>query len=188
MKHIILALFFGISFLAWGQNDDITYHQAPNVAKNEPKKKDNKDFLERISVGGTGGLQVGTYTFVEISPHAAYHVNDYFSAGIGGSYFYYYDGFYKISTHVYGPMAFTEAHFLNYLGVHFAYQALNYENIISSFEKPRIWSNNLYMGGGYYQRAGQIAIYLYILYNFPMKDSFYSSPILFKTGFSVFLK
>jgi len=194
MKHIILILFFGISFLAWGQNDDITYHQDPNVAKNEPKKKENKDFLERISVGGTVGLQIGTYyTFIELSPHAAYHFSDYFCAGIGGSYFYYYynDNYFKVSSHVFGPNVFAEAHFLKYVGVHLTYQALNYENIISLTEKPRIWSNNIAMGGGYYQRAGGIAMYCYLLYNFsdrPPKENFYGNPLLIKTGFSISLR
>jgi hypothetical protein len=188
-----LAFFFlfCLTVFAFGQ-DDITYHQAPNAAKNEPKKKENNDYLERISVGGRVGLQVSTYyAFIELSPHAAYHFNDYFCAGIGGSYFFSHDNHYNISSHVFGPNVFAEAHFLNYLGVHLAYQALNYENIISPFERPRIWSNNISIGGGYYQRAGRVAMYFYALYNIsdrPPKEDFYGRPLLFKAGFSIFLK
>ena len=188
---LIPFFLFGINTL-WGQErEDITFHQAPNVVKNEPKKKGNKDYLERISIGGTGGLQVGSVTYIELSPNAAYHFNDVFCVGVGATYIFYQYKSLNYIDHIFGPRAFAEAHFLNFLGVHAAYQALNYKMEIPTIEKPRIWSNNLCVGGGYYQRAGRIALYFYVLWNFsdrPPEENIYSYPLLLKTGFSFFLK
>lgn len=189
MKYLTLILFFSIPILAWAQ-DDITYHRASNAAKNETKKTQNKNYLERISIGGTGGLQVSSFaTFIEISPNAAYHFNDVVCVGLGVSYIFYRDGGSKYTDHVFGTTVFTEAHFLKFLGVHAAYQALNYKMEYPTISQSRAWSNNICLGGGYYQRAGNIALYLYVLYNFSdKKETIYSSPLLFKTGVSVFLR
>jgi len=190
MKYIIITLIFSINMHAFGQ-EDITYHKAPNTEKNEPQKTEQKNYLEHISVGGTAGVQFGYRTFfIEVSPHAAYHFNDYFSAGVGGSYLYFNDKSQNYSTHVFGPKVFAEAHFLKYLGVHAAYQAFNYEVWLSPFEKQRIWSNNICVGGGYYQRVGRLVTYFYALYNFTDRpeNNIYSSPLFFNAGFSFFLK
>ena len=193
MKRLIFVLFLSTATVVWGQDKDIIYHQAPNAAtaKDNPKKAGQKDYLEHISVGGTGGLQVGYATCIAVSPHAAYHFNEYVCVGIGGSYVFYYDKYSNYSTHVFGASTFAEAHFFRYLGVHAAYEALNYENFVSTIAKPRIWSNHLCLGGGYYQRAGRVAFYCYALYNLsdrPLKETIYSSPLLFKMGFAFFLK
>ena len=192
MKHLVLIIFLGINFVAWGQHDDITYHQAPNAAKNNPPKKtERKDYLERISIGGMGGLQVGPATYVEIEPNAAYHFNKFVCVGVGGSYMFFHDNYSKFSSHVFGANAFAEGHFFNYLGLHAAYQAVNYDNFISSIAQPRIWSNHILLGGGYYQRAGRTAFYFYVLYNLsdrPLDETIYASPLLFKMGVSFFLK
>jgi len=179
-----------INILAWGQ-DDITYHQAPNTVKNEPKKKENKDYLERISIGGTGGLQVSHFTYIELSPNVAYHFNDIFCLGLGGTYIFFQDRNWDYTDHIYGPRVFGEIHFLNFLGLHAAYQGLNYKAEFFGIEKPRIWSNNLCVGGGYYQKTGRVALYFYVLWNFsdrPLEENIYSYPLLLKTGISFFLK
>jgi len=193
MKHLIVIIFLGINVFAWGQNDDITYHQAPNAEKNEPKKTANRDYLERISVGGTGGLQIGSATYIELSPNIAYHFNDFVCLGAGGTYIFFQQKYqnYTYTDHVYGPEVFAESHFLNFLGVRVAYQALNYKIETSAIEFPRIWSNNLNFGGGYYQRAGRVSVYFYVLYNLsdrPQEENIYKFPFLVKAGFSIFLK
>ncbi|MCL2131229.1 MAG: hypothetical protein FWH36_02050 [Lentimicrobiaceae bacterium] len=187
----LIALLFCINNFAFGQNDDITYHQAPNTVKNEPKNNINEDYLQRISVGGTGGFSVGHATYIEVSPHAAYHFNEIFCVGLGGTYTFYYDNFYKYSNHIFGARLFSEAHFLNFLGVHATYRALNYENPTYLVENERIWSNNLSLGGGYYQRSGRLAVYFYVLYNWsdrPPQENIYNFPVLFEAGFTFFLK
>ena len=190
MKHIILILFLSLNILSFGQEkDDITYHQAPNTVAKENKKSKNIDYLERISVGGTGGLQVGDFTYIELSPSVAYHFNDYFCVGVGGTYIFYQDNYINYTDHIYGPRAFAEGHFFNFVGIHAAYQGLSYKSLI--FDGQRTWSNNLCVGGGFYQKTGRISYYLFLLWNFsdrPPEENFYSSSLLFNVGFAVFLK
>jgi hypothetical protein len=187
-KGCLLFFLFIVNFSVFGQ--DINYHQAPNTAKTETKKTINKDFLEKISVGGTGGFSFGQIISVEVAPHVAYHFNQNFCVGVGGSYLFFKDRIDNYSTHVFGATVFAEAHFLKYLGVHAAYQALNYDNPVHSLENERIWSNNLSMGGGYYQRVGRTIVYFYVLYNLsdrPSRENIYGNP-LFKMGISYLLK
>jgi len=188
---VFLCFLFFLNTLAWGQDKDITYHQAPNTTQNAAKKNKNEDYLKRISVGGTGAFSIGGYTtYIEISPNVAYHFNKIVCVGVGGSYTFFNDNYSNYTNHIFGTKLFAEAHFLNFLGAQAAYRALNYRNPIPSIEKDRIWSNNLCLGGGYYQRAGRVSVYFFVLYNWsdrPPKENIFS-PVLFEGGFSVFLK
>jgi len=185
---IISILFLGFNSLLFAQNDDvsITYHQAPDVVKDtvKPLYKNDK-ILQKIAVGGWLGLQFGTYTYIEISPDVSYHFNKWVAVGVGGSYSY--SSYNKLSYHEWGPRAFAEGHFFNYLGLHAAYQAMNYEDFYTLRLPERAWANILNIGGGYYSRVGRSSIYVYILYCISNKE-IYNNQWGFKTGFNVFLK
>jgi hypothetical protein len=185
-----IILILGCGTHSWAQNDDvsITYHQAPNVIEDTLKpflKRDN--ILEKIAVGGTLGVQIGTYTYIELSPDVSYHFNKWVSVGVGGTYIFAHDNYIKESSHIYGARVFTEGHFFNYVGLHVAYQALNYDDFRSTIVK-RIWSNNLSLGGGYYQRVDRFSLYFYLLYNISNQEYNVFGDLLFKVGFNVFLK
>ena len=186
---VILFLGFNVSLMA--QNDDvtITYHQAPNVAvkdtsKFSPEKRD--EILRKTAVGGTLALSFGTYTYIELAPDISYHFSEWIAVGVGGTYIF---DFYKESFLVFGARAFVEGHFFNYIGLHAAYQALNFKDPRVQMFSDRIWSNNLSMGGGYYRRAERFSMYAFILYNISDREGYniYGN-LLFKVGFNVFLK
>ena len=188
---VILFLGFNVSLMA--QNDDvsITYHQAPNVAvkdtsKFSPEKRD--EILRKTAIGGTLALSFGTFIYIELAPDISYHFNEWVAVGVGGTYIFAYDNYYRESFHVFGARAFVEGHFFNYIGLHVAYQALNFDDLRPKFE-GRIWSNNLSMGGGYYRRAERFSMYAFILYNMSDREGYniYGN-VLFKLGFNVFLK
>ena len=190
---IIISLFLGLNISLFAQNDDVTvtYHQAPDVVGKDssrfsPEKRD--EILRKIAVGGTLALSVSTYTYIELSPDISYHFNEWVAVGVGGTYIFAYDNYYKESFHVFGARAFVEGHFFNYIGLHAAYQALNFEDPRPKFD-GRIWSNNLSMGGGYYRRAERFSMYAFILYNTSNREGYniYGN-VLFKIGFNVFLK
>jgi hypothetical protein len=186
---IILIVGFGSHLYA--QNDDvsITYHQAPDAVKDSSffsSKRD--DILQKIAVGGTLGVQVGTYTYIELSPDVSYHFNKWVAVGVGGTYIFAHDSHNKSSSHVYGARVFAEGHFFNYIGLHVAYQALNYDDFRNQITQ-RIWSNNLSMGGGYYQRIDRFSLYFYLLYNISdRRDYNVFGDLLVKVGFNIFLK
>ena len=190
-----IILFFCINLSIFAQNDDvsITYHQAPNAVKDTFKltrEKERDEILKKIAVGGMAGLQVGTYTYIEISPDVSYHFNKWVAVGVGGTYIFLNDSYYKEQSHVFGARVFAEGHFLKYLGLHVAYQALNYDDFRTNPKfPPRIWSNNLSMGGGYYNRINRFSMYVFVLYNISNREDYnIFGNVLFKAGFSVFLK
>ena len=193
----VLMLFFGVNLSVFAQNDDvsITYHQAPNAVKDTSKiarERERDEILKKIAVGGMAGLQIGTYTCIDLSPDISYHFNEWVALGVGGTYVYdnYLANFSnsKSAPHVYGARVFAEGHFFKYLGLHVAYQALNYEDLTPNIKfNSRIWSNNILMGGGYYQRVNRFAMYLFVLYNVSNRED-YNRSLVFKAGFSVFLK
>ena len=192
MKRKIIILFVSILFVfiynSKAQEPDISYYKAP-LGKDTLKNK-SVDWLYNLSAGGNFALQLGSYTYIECSPHLAYHFNNWVSTGIGLNY-----SFYKVdlvSSHVIGGNAFAEAHFLKYLGVHVEYLLLNYENFYatSALDPKRMFSNNLLLGGGLYMKPiDKYAIYLMFLHNFsdrPEQNILYS-PVV-RVGFTVWLK
>jgi hypothetical protein len=200
MQNMLIKRFFGICIvflslnsLLFAQNDDvsITYHQSPDVVKDTVKPFFKDDILRKIAVGGWLGLQfAGSYIYVGISPDISYHFNDWVAVGVGGTYNFAYDNQTKSSFHEGGPRAFVEGHFFNYIGLHAAYQALNFEDFYATSQSlfsERVWAHNLLMGGGYYRRMGRASVYFYILYCLSDKEIL-NNRVEFKAGFNVFLK
>ena len=188
---LILGIFAGSILATYSQNDDVsvTYHQAPQTKADTSKTEYKKDnILEKIAIGGTLGLQFGGYTYIEASPDISYHFNKWLCVGVGGTYIFARDNYYKENSHVFGTRAFVEGHFFNYLGLHVAYQAINYDDFRSQMVNDRIWSNNLSMGGGLYQRFGRASAYVYVLYNISNQEYNVLGNVLFKAGFNVFLR
>jgi hypothetical protein len=185
-----LLFCFNVSLRA--QNDDvsITYHQAPDVVKDTFQPTHNDDILKKIAVGGMLSLQLGTYTYIELAPDVSYHFNEWVAVGVGGTYIYTYDSYFKESAHVFGARTFVEGHFFNYVGLHVAYQALNFDDFNPKNRglNGRVWSNNVSMGGGYYRRINRFSVYAFILYNISNREYNVYGNLLFRVGFNVFLK
>lgn len=193
-RFLVIGLFLVIcpTVMLYSQNDDVrvTYHQAPNTSvdsSSSPSYKNDK-ILEKIAVGGTLGLQIGGGVYFSISPDISYHFNKWVAVGIGGTYTLNYDNYFKKAYHMFGARAFVEGHFFNYLGLHVGYEALNFEEYLSSqLIRDRIWANNLMLGGGYYQRFGRASTYFYVLYNLTDRPEYFYN-LTFKAGFNIFLK
>ena len=191
-RIVICTLFFSLNASLLAQNDDvsITYHQAPDVVKDTSKSVLlNHDVLQKIAIGGMLALQIGTYTYVELSPDISYHFNKWVAVGVGGTYIFAHDSYYQLSSHVFGARIFAEGHFLNWIGLHAAYQALNFDDMRPQTLEHRIWSNNLSFGGGFYQRYDRVSAYVFVLYNTSNREghNIYGN-VLFKFGFNVFLR
>lgn len=187
---VLLMLIMGGNLIK-AQTDEVTYHTAP-IQKDTSKIRDN-DWLRYMSVGGNFGLQVGTYTHIEASPHIAYHPKDWFSVGLGATYMFFrtkYSPNEIYNTHIIGGSVFTEAYFLRIACVHLEYQLLNFDDRNPKAGDPmRIWSNNFMLGGGFYQKTNQrSAFYLLLLYNITDKPekNILSNPV-FKAGFTIWL-
>jgi hypothetical protein len=172
------------------QTDEVGYYKAPLSNDTSRYRARNSDFLYHVSTGGNFSLQVGSYTYIECSPHAAYHFNKWVSVGLNFSYSYLR---YNLqSNHIVGGGTFAEFYFLKYLALHAEYLLLNYDNIyaINPKDPRRIYSHNLLLGGGYYQKINEsYAVYFLALYpisNRPQQP-FLSFPV-FKVGFTFWPK
>lgn len=96
-KFFCFLLFF-TSFVVVAQNNDIEvkYHQQKDTSNADWKKKFDKNekkdyFLTHTSVGGTAGVNIGTYVYLSISPEMTYHFNKWCGAGVGATYAFFYN-------------------------------------------------------------------------------------------------
>lgn len=168
-------------------------------------KPEKKSVWERMYVGGNFGLQFGTITDIEVSPHVGYYIYPRWSAGVGITYEYYkrkqsiyYP--YSIDTHIYGYNFFTQLALIQDLGRTFGigngisiigqaeYERLSLERKYfertTSLTEGRFWLDSFLVGGGIKQAVGRrSSIYLLIMWNLnETVNSPYSNPI-FKFGF-----
>ena len=167
---------------------------------NSVKEDDNgnstvkqKDWKDRIVVGGNLGAQFGSSTYIEVSPIVGYKVTDKFTAGIGFSYQYFSENYndpffvdYKAS--VYGPRVFLQHDILFGFFAHaeyeYAWYKFKYEDFYLTEFKGQVPA--LFIGGGYNyfitDNAKLQIMALYDLLNGP--NSLYYSPWVFRIGFS----
>lgn len=134
------------------------------IRKNKPKDR----FWDKVFVGGNFGIQLGTSTFIDVSPLAGYRITPKFSAGVGVTYqyFHYKDRYYDLETNVFGGRVFGRYLFTDYLFGHAEYEYLNLE-AFDFFPRRRVDVVSILGGGGYIQRFGRnSAIVAMILYNF----------------------
>lgn len=133
------------------------------IRKHPPKS----NIWDKVYFGGNLGLQLGTSTFVELSPLAGYRFTEKFSAGVGLTfqYYHYNDGYYDLETNVFGGRVFGRYMFTDYLFGHVEYEYLNLEAF--DFYRRRVDVESFLAGGGYMQRlGGNSAVVAMILYNF----------------------
>lgn len=169
-----------------------------------PKKK-NETLWDRMYVGGNIGLQFGTITDIEVSPHVGYYIYPRWSAGVGITYEYYkrkatYYNPFKIDTHIYGFNLFTRLALIKDMGQTFGigngisiigqaeYERLSLERkyfeLTSMATEGRFWLDSFLVGGGIKQAIGRrSSVYMLVMWNLNETiNSPYSNPI-FKFGF-----
>jgi hypothetical protein len=154
------------------------------IAYCQPKKEE-KSLWDKIYVGGNLGLQFGTTTDVEVSPHIGYYITPRWSAGVGLTYNYYNQApnyYYKrFETHIYGYNLFTQLSLIPDMGrtLGFGYgisiighaelDQISLENdfkVVNPSDEGRFWLTSFYVGGGIRQAVGQrSSIYLLVLWD-----------------------
>ncbi len=196
-KFFCFLLFF-TSFVVVAQNNDIEvkYHQQKDTSNADWKKKFDKNekkdyFLTHTSVGGTAGVNIGTYVYLSISPEMTYHFNKWCGAGVGATYAFSTIMKTQQYSHVFGARVFFESYFFNYVALHLEYQWLNYNVYTNNiFDKSRMSSNNILLGGGFYNIRDRVAYYALLLY--VISDKKYPNNILGelepRIGITIFLK
>lgn len=195
MKKIFLLVFLSALFVAQAYaQDEVSGNQTQKrdmpPPPEEPKEpKQGPSFKDRVSFGGSIGLQFGSYTFIDVSPLMAYRFSPKLIGGVGITYRYVsYDyrtslGTQTFEDHQYGWRVFGRYFVIPQLFAHIEYESLNLTSQIRlqpdgsggfSEERSRSWVNSAFVGAGYFQGAGKNAgVFVMVLYNLIDCTEFY---------------
>ncbi|MDD5571185.1 MAG: hypothetical protein PHD97_08520 [Bacteroidales bacterium] len=138
----------------------------------------------RFVTGGNIGVQVGSYTFIDISPALGYKVTEKFIPGISISYKYlrFADMQNEFETNIYGGSIFFKYLVLENLFAHVEYEILNFDRQLFEPSKSarRINIESLLVGAGYRQEISRnFHTNLLVLWNLNETIyTFYSNPII----------
>ncbi|WP_158858310.1 hypothetical protein [Lunatibacter salilacus] len=147
---------------------------------------------ERMYYGGNFSVQFGTITFVDVSPLAGVMLTERYSAGVGATYQYFNNRFYRnAQAHIYGGRLFNRYHVFPKIFAHAEYEALNVEvaNPIPNTTEvvfTRDWVPGLMVGAGYFSPFGNRGgMNITVLYNltYDNRRSPYNEPYVIRVGF-----
>lgn len=146
---IVLSVVF-LSFTVWSQGTELKNY---------------------FFTGGSVGLSFGSITNIEISPTFGYYINDYLSAGVGGTYQFYNSEYYypTLRLNIFGGRAFFRIHPLQMFYLHGEYEILTYKTDIfhPTGEMENIISENVLAGIAYSERISEtVSYYMMLMYNF----------------------
>lgn len=149
--------------------------------KAQEKEADDRTFGERLYFGGGLSLQLGNFTYVDVSPLMGYGITQRFSVGIGGTYRYVNDQYFRYKYNVYGGRLFSRFGIFRNVFAHGEYEFLNWEN--NNRDQQREWYNTAFLGGGYSSHLGaQEGYQIYILFNlfYDQFNSPYNEPYVIR--------
>lgn len=148
---------------------------------------------ERVFVGGFVGLQLGTFTAINITitAHAGYRISPRWSAGIGGIYQFEHDRWEgrSISTHVYGGSLFSRLRLVSQAFVHAEYEWVSLQSRLPGVEPgdaPRVTEVNPLLGLGYgFRLSDRIRLNILMMYNFNENSQMHLDNPFFRAGVDV---
>jgi len=135
-----------------------------------PKKENEKKPFwswDKVYGGGGVGLWFGSSgAFVNLSPQVGYKITEKFSAGLGITYMYISDKRYvpPIKINIYGGNIFSRYLFTEFLFAYAEYEPLN-GNWNTPLSNERFFIQNVWLGGGFRQRAGNSSLNIMGLWN-----------------------
>lgn len=143
--------------------------QKPVLA--EKKKLDdfrNRSFTERLRLGGSFGLSLGTLTNINLSPMAGYELTENFIAGVGVTGMYFKSKWAGVDAIYYGGRAFLMYAVIPEINIIGEVEALNVETDTYTKYNVRKWITSPMIGAAYSQPIGGRfikALHLTALYN-----------------------
>ncbi|MEX2514088.1 MAG: hypothetical protein WD398_14375 [Cyclobacteriaceae bacterium] len=160
-------------------------------AQREIYPEENPPLKDRMYFGGNLSLQISSITFIDVSPLAGAMISEKYSAGLGATYQYFNNRFYRnAASHVYGGRIFNRYNIFPRIFLHVEYEALNVKvaNPIpntNDYFFTRDWVPGLFGGAGYFTPFGiRGGMNFMLLYNFTYDNirSPYNEPYVFRVG------
>ncbi|WP_370640592.1 hypothetical protein [Flavobacterium sp. SM15] len=159
--NILSFLTFVVSLLLFLTASSFVYSQEIT----SPQQKNS--FWEKVRFGGGLGLSVGSgYSNIMVAPSAIYHVNNYFSTGLGIQYSYVSQKNW-FDSHIYGISLIELVNPIPELQLSAELEQLRVNNTyteISPEIKDNFWNTALFLGAGYRNQNVTIGIRYNILY------------------------
>lgn len=188
-KKILVGVFLILVCLRYSaQTDDVYIGNATKDTTFKPKKKKNREWLDKVTYGSNVQAIFGSYTYIYLSPTIGYTPFKNFNFGVGFIYSYVsinYQGYGKFSQSIYGGHSYARY----FIGESFFAQAqfdhLLQPNVYNYNDpKQKVWVDYFLVGGGYRQAIGKrAALMTSIMINLtPSPLSIYPNPI-FQIGF-----
>lgn len=200
--HLLHKLFCGlaltgVTYLGQAQTQPIDPSDADETsteASTDEPKRDKKDWVDNIIVGGNLGAQFGQATYIEASPIIGYRITEMFTAGVGFTYQYFSENynsptFADYKAQVLGPRVFLQHDLIFGL---FAHTEFEHSWVKFTYEDPTYgeYANDVsafFVGMGYNYEIGensrfQIMLLYDVLHNI---ESIYYSPWVVRMGFNV---
>jgi hypothetical protein len=210
-KILLFCIFLftvSISSVLKAQDD---YYRPDSIGKEKPREKEippieNKKleekknavdfkqlpFKDRLRLGGSFGLSLGTVTNINLSPMAGYELTEKLVAGVGPTLMYFRYKYYDINTAYYGGRAFLMYSVFPMVNLIGEFESMNVEG---SYQK-RQWLASPLVGASYSQPIGGRfikAVHFTALYNLNYNNQIdkysgqnlspYGSPFVFRVTF-----
>ncbi|MEG2070119.1 MAG: hypothetical protein RR034_01945 [Bacteroidales bacterium] len=167
MVIILASLQFSIA-----QYEDVPLPKSLKAITPREEKSDRKI---KFLAGGNFGLQFGNYTAVEISPQFGIYPVDWLLVGVGGTYMFSWDSYYKIPCHTFGFNAYLQGYIWKRLILHVGYEYLNYPIFYVDKTMTRHDLHSVVVGAGYRQYVtDRVSVYGLLLFNVYQSSDYYT--------------
>ncbi|MCE7068990.1 hypothetical protein LZG74_01670 [Dyadobacter sp. CY327] len=183
------------------RKDNVEEAEKPPVERRELVEKKplaefkDRPFVDRLRLGGSFGLSLGTVTNINLSPMAGYELTEKLVGGVGVTGMYYKSRYFGFNEFYYGGRGFLMYSIFPMVNVIAELEGMNVE--VDTFKKydARKWIASPMLGASYSQPLGARfikAVHFTALYNFNYNnqlDDFgnnispYGSPFVFRITF-----
>lgn len=155
----------------------------------------DRPFIDRVRLGGSFGLSLGTVTNINLSPMAGYELTEKLVAGVGITGMYYKSRYFGINDFYYGGRGFLMYSILPMVNLIGEVEQMNVQMDTFTKYDARKWITSPMLGASYSQPLGARfikAVHFTALYNFNYNnqlDDFgnnispYGSPFVFRITF-----
>lgn len=200
---ITLTLFWGIflPYFVFAQRRIKEIDPKREEQQQDVKNYETSDWRDKVMFGGNFWVSFwGNAGSLLLQPQIAYNVSDRNAAGFGVTYMYWSQSYQlqngttqKISDNAWGFNVFDRMRLLGPVFAHAEFATLNFNSYNYFGDTKRIWSNSLYLGGGYNGSRSGKGGYFLVLYDVlwraydgsnpgAFNTSFYASPWVFRMG------
>jgi len=171
LKYSSIVIAFFIATVGFSQEED-SYVYGDTPSRSSGSNFDSGFDWDKVAVGGNLGLQIGTTTFIELSPIISYYLTREIVAGVGANYTYFSDSRTNFDASVYGARVFAQYLFSD-LPV-LLHAELERINLPVNFGQSRLNINNTFIGGGIKQKISDRSyVFLLALWNLNQDDSLF---------------